>query len=173
MRMIFAGALLLLTTGADARWEKTEETSPLDDSKTVRIIRWADESYISRYRQTRLIMVVQCQKRDFSVAFYFGGEFLRTHPIAVDYRIDKRPAQRKLFGVSSNHEWAIASSGRDSTIEASVLFDELVTGQSVYVQAGGSLGEVVHGKFTLTGLREAVEPVQRACSTPINAPKRK
>lgn len=163
MRMLIAGALMLLSTSAHAQWEKTEEASPLDDSRTVRIMRWSDEPFVSRYRRTPLAMVIQCQKGEFAILFYFGGEFLRSDTISVDYRIDKQPAQKKLFAVTSNREWAITSVGLASTVSALTLFDELASGRSIYVQITGALGEVVHGRFTLNGLTDAVRPVQNAC----------
>ncbi|HWV51326.1 type VI secretion system-associated protein TagO [Pseudorhodoplanes sp.] len=143
-------------------WHVVEETSKISDVKNVVISLESLEPLRARFGQKRHAnLILACRERKTDAYIIFGGHFMSDlNHGTVTYRIDKRPAVKKRMQESNDHQ-ALGLWGGANAIP---FIKELIDGQTLYVVATPLSESAVTAEFPISGLAEAIKPLQAACA---------
>ena len=140
------------------RWSVREDTSKIDDSTNVFIFTEADNT-IRKYGQaTRPELWLACRENVTSL-WVHAGIFISTQTIEATYRIDRQPAERRTFSISTNYEAFGLWSGRSAIPFIKRLFgrERLL----FEVTPHGENSQII--EFQIHGLAQAIAPLSKAC----------
>ncbi|WP_306253894.1 type VI secretion system-associated protein TagO [Parvularcula sp. IMCC14364] len=148
----------------DSDWRVREETSKLDDTKTVFMEVNSNENHVGRFGQEgKLRLSLRCQENTTALAIYFAGEFMASGAsdyVRVDYRIDDNPASSANFVESTNNEWLGLWNGS----RAIPFIKQMFGASTMYVRATPFSESSVDGEFNISGVQDAIKPLREACS---------
>ncbi|PWD85832.1 type VI secretion system-associated protein TagO [Ignatzschineria cameli] len=134
-------------------WIVNITESPLDDSKEVTIIKFANDY---KNKRSPAILMLRCQ-RDKTDAFVSWDEYLGSNNMKVAYRIDKEEAKNSWWNASSN--------GQASFIPKPISFIKSLEGkETIYIEAEKYRGGRVSATFDISGIKEVIEPLRKACN---------
>ncbi|MBC6442251.1 MAG: hypothetical protein GDA53_03840 [Rhodobacteraceae bacterium] len=142
-------------------WRRQYETSPVDDSRTE-YLSLSGTSIRGRYSISRVTPTFQirCQENSTHMYFHFDGHFMSDHRHGhITYRIDKEKARTRKFEESNNNKSLGLWSGSGIGFLKS-LFDH----DKLFIRATPYNENVVETTFNITGLREAIKPLRKACN---------
>lgn len=150
------------TVATVSRWQVAEQISKISDVKNVVLQLDSLEPLSGRFgRKAEATLVITCREKKTLAYIVFGGHFMSDHSNGtVTYRIDKRPAVKKRMQNSNDHQ----ALGLWDAGEAIPFIRELVGGTSLYVQATPHSESAVSAEFPISGLAEAIKPLQEACN---------
>lgn len=164
MKTLFAAAAIALAASAPAQaWVVTEKTSPMDDSKTVRMLASSNESIPSRFGlgSDRINLRIRCEENSTEMYFQFSG-----HHMAdiqgygkVRMRVDEGDVFSRSMRVStSNKALGLWSGSGIGTIKRFFGGDTLVVQATPYGESQITV------TFDLTGIEEEIQPLREACN---------
>lgn len=145
------------------RWKVEEDKSAFDDSKTVVLSIESNESVRGQFGPPGpAIMYLRCMEN--TTVFYLWINDLFLSDIQgfgmVEYRIDDRAADKlRTEGSTDNKALGLWSGNK-----AIPFINELAKGTSIAFWATPYNESPVEFTFELTGLSEAVKPLQEACA---------
>lgn len=155
-------------TVKQGNWKVDEETSKIDDSKRVFINLKSSEKVRGKFgRPIDVQLMLTCREGKTDAYFIFGDHFMSDNAQwgIVTYRIDKQPAKKKRMAGSTDHK----ALGLWSASEAIPFIRELFSGSSLFVQATPYSENSISAEFNITGLEQAIKPLQAACKWPQTA----
>lgn len=143
-------------------WTVSEETSKVDDSKTVFLSVRSIDRIRGRFgNKKRAVLMLRCKENTTSAFINFGGHFMSSlNHGTVTYRVDKRPSRRKRMTNSNNH----TALGLWSGGTAIPFIKELFGGKRLYVSATPMSESAVEAEFNIGGLETAIAPLRKACN---------
>lgn len=150
------------------QWATTEETSKISDVKNVFLSVDSIEKLTGRFgRREHATLLIRCREKVTDLYITFGGHFMSSHRDGtVTYRVDKTPAKTKHMTNSGDH----MALGLWSGTAAIPFIRELMTGTTLFLQATPMSESPVTAEFPLSGLQEAIKPLQAACNWQTQAP---
>lgn len=149
------------TNSVSRKWKVSEETSKVDDRKNVFVAVDSLERLEGRFGlKDRARLLFTCREGKTSSYITFGGHFMSSlSGGTVTYRVDKRPAGKRRMTESTDHQ----ALGHWSALEAIPFARELYGANSLYIQATPHSESPVSAEFPVSGLEEALKPLQAAC----------
>jgi type VI secretion system protein VasI len=137
----------------NGKWQVSVKTNPLDDTTTVALVLYAD-SGTSTWGD-RVLLVLRCQSNKTEVYInwhdYLGSE------ARVIWRIGDEDARTAKWGLSTNSEATFYPYSDIAFIRQLLAADRLVAQVTPYSESP------VTAVFDLTGLTNAIRPLQDAC----------
>lgn len=138
------------------KWTVSENTSPIDDSKTVIMRLIAESSVGSGYKEHLPTMILRCSENKTN-AYINIGSFLGSDTIRVLNRLDKNKAITKTWTISTDHKAIFAPGSNVTYIKSLMKHNKLLIQLTPYSESP------VMTTFDLRGLKEAVVPLRKAC----------
>lgn len=150
------------TTTQASNWEIREAVSKIDDSKTVVLHTTSKETVSKQYggRDTA-DLYIRCSEGKTSLYFVLAGNFLAdTEDYGqVTYRVDNKKARTYSFSSSTDNK----ALGQWSGQYAVPVVKHLLDAQQVIVRITPYNESPVTVTFPVSGLRQAIVPLQAAC----------
>jgi len=144
-------------------WYVSEETSQIDDSKTVTLSTVSTTTIPDRYgrRQGKASLVLRCMENTTSMYMKFNGNFMADHGSYgnVTMRIDDKKAfTRSMKESTDNMALGLWSGGRSiPVIKKLMKGDELIVRATPFNESSYTM------TFNIKGLAEKVVPLRKAC----------
>lgn len=164
MKIITATTALVLTavTANAEAWFVSEETSPMDDSKTVRMLASSNESITNRFGRgsDHINLKIRCKENTTAMYFQFEG-----HHMAdiqgygqVKMRVDDGQAFTRGMSVSTdNTALGLWRGNGIGTIKRFFGGDKLVMQATPYGESK------ITTTFDLTDIKDEIKPLRQAC----------
>lgn len=143
-------------------WVVRQDTSKLDDTKTVVLMVESDQPIRKRFGGTESgTLLIRCQENTTSLFFTWAGNFMSDLQGRgrVDYRIDDTPASRINTDVSTDN----TALGLWSGGTAIPFIKRLIGANTLYVRATPFSDSPVEMTFNISGLDQAIIPLKDAC----------
>lgn len=142
-------------------WTVFEEKSKIDDSSNVFLSSSSKEPLRGRFGvKGSARITIACREGKTNLWISFGGHFMSDSQFGVvTYRVDKRPAKKRHFRESTDHQ----ALGLWSAGEAISFVKELYGGTTLFIEATPHSESSVTAEFEITGLEQAIEPLGNAC----------
>lgn len=139
------------------KWQVSTETSPVDDSENVFVILHANDSFRSNFGETITPnLYISCREK--KTELYIGWEtYLGLNETRMLYRLDKQKAVTKNWNISTDTK---AVFYRGNVVE---FVKALSKSDVMYAQITPYNENPVSATFEVTGLTEALKPLQKAC----------
>ncbi len=136
-------------------WEVVTETSPVDDSKSVFLINYAQEPVIAGYEEVRPALHLRCLEGEPS-AYISWGTFIGTDSVKLTTRYDSYDAQEETWDISTDNTATFSSKP--------VLVISYLGHADRFLARVTPYGEnPVIATFDVSGLSDVVEPLKKAC----------
>jgi len=136
------------------KWTVTEDTNPLDDSRTVTLALRADEGKTSTGDPVQLVL--RCQSEQ-TAAYIIWNDYFGDDDRSVAVRIGSGPVDRQRWGLSTDHTATFYPGTATAFIMSLGEADRLVA------QATPSGKSPVTAIFDVRGILEASRPLREAC----------
>lgn len=145
-----------------SNWVVNSDISQIDDTTKVFLLTHALEASPGRYGKTmRFTLMIACRENTTSIWINFGGHFMSDYQHGrVTYRIDKKPAQRKRFRESNDHEALGLWNGGSAIPFVKSLFGA----EKLYVQATPHSESAIDAEFDISGLEDVITPLRESCN---------
>jgi len=146
-----------------SEWTVSEQTSPIDDSKTVVVRTDALEAVLGRFGRDHLpSLIMRCQEN--RTVMYIHFDQLHMADIqnygSVTMRVDQQQASTRNMQASTNSTSLGLWSGGQSIPVIRSLFDaDILT-----IRATPFSESPVTVQFPISGLEEAITPLREACN---------
>lgn len=138
------------------KWQISTATSQIDDSKNVNLWVMADDYIKSGYDEVRPKLFVRCSENKTS-AFITWDLYLGLDSTSMLTRLDSENAVTNSWSISTDNK-AVFTKANDVTYVKSLFgHDRLL------VQITPYGANPVIAIFSITGLKEAVTPLRKAC----------
>lgn len=139
------------------KWQVSTKVSPVDDSENVFVGLSANESFRSQFGESVTPdLYITCREK--KTELYINWDtYLGLNETQMLYRLDKQKAKTKTWDISSDTK---AVFYRGNVIE---FVKALTQANGMYVQITPYNDSPVNVTFDLTGLSEALKPLQKAC----------
>ncbi|NCF07994.1 type VI secretion protein [Kosakonia sp. MH5] len=146
------------TTAGTGKWQVSSKTSPVDDTKNVYLILAANESIRSQFGESITPnLFITCREK--KTELYLNWDvFIGTDEASMLYRLDKQKAKTQTWDISSDNK---AVFYRGNVVE---FVKTLAKANGMYTQITPYGESPVSVSFDLSGLSEALKPLQKACS---------
>jgi len=136
-------------------WEVVTETSPVDDSKSVFLINYAQEPIIAGYEEVRPALHLRCLEGEPS-AYISWGTFIGTGTAKLTTRYDSYNAQEEIWDISTDNTATFSSKP--------ILVISYLGHADRFLARVAPYGEnPVIAIFDVSGLSDVVEPLKKAC----------
>lgn len=141
------------------KWTTKINISKFDDSAGINAYLPANEEIVTRNRSVTPVLVIRCNEA--ATAFYIDWRvYISTQSTMVEYRIDKAKLEQKIWFISSDHQ----ATGQWNGGSAIPLITELSSAKSLLVRITPYGEAPVSTSFDLSGVREVVANVRKACA---------
>lgn len=143
-------------------WEVRESVSKIDDSKTVVLRTTSKEAVPKQFGGSDTAdLYIRCSENATSLYFVLAGHFLADSEEygQVTYRVDNQKARTYSFSSSTDNKGLGQWSGQYAIPVVKHLFDA----QQVIVRITPYNESPVTVTFPISGLRQAIAPLQAAC----------
>lgn len=150
------------TNSLIGKWTVHEDSSKLDDSKSVTLSVDSDEPVRGRFGGSEAgTLIVRCKENTTSLYIIWAGNFMSDLQGRgrVDYRIDTQPARHAGMDASTDN-MALGLWNGGASIP---LINKLMDANKFYVRATPFNESPVEMTFTVTGLKDAAVPLKTAC----------
>ena len=147
---------LIRPATAYGKWFVSTKQSMIDDSTNVYLSLEAEDDIDTGYGTTRPILHLRCSENKTSL-FIVWNLYLGENSIEVLTRVDQQKAKSSYWSISTDNK-AIFAPGRD-TKYAKILARH----KTLIVQLTPSGRSPLRATFDVTGLAEAMRPLQEAC----------
>lgn len=139
------------------QWNIYVDTSKIDDSQKIHISTQSIEPIVGRYSREQLYptLWLRCQENRTDL-FVVWDMFLGTNSISVTERIDAEKAKNSRWAISTDNK-AIFKNNAIAFIKSLFGHDKLLLQLTPY----GENTRIV--EFSITGLEDIIEPLQKAC----------
>jgi type VI secretion system protein VasI len=139
------------------KWQVSTQSSPVDDSENVFVSLAANESFRSQFGESVTPdLYITCREK--KTELYINWDtYLGLNETQMLYRLDKQKAKTKTWNISSDTK---AVFYRGNVIE---FVKALTQANGMYAQITPYNESPVNVTFDLTGLSEALKPLQKAC----------
>ncbi len=146
-----------------SEWNVSEQTSPIDDSKTVVLRTTAIEAIAGRFgRDSRPNLILRCHEN--KTVMYFSFEQHHMADIQgygrVTLRVDQQNAVTRNMQASTDSKALGLWNGGQSIPVIRSMFD----GDVLTVRATPFSESPITVQFPITGLEEAISPLREACN---------
>ncbi|UXZ55808.1 type VI secretion protein [Halomonas sp. 7T] len=146
-----------------SEWNVSEQTSPIDDSKTVVLRTTAIEAIAGRFgRDSRPNLILRCHEN--KTVMYFGFEQHHMADIQgygrVTLRVDQQNAVTRNMKASTDSKALGLWNGGQSIPVIRSMFD----GDVLTVRATPFSESPITVQFPIAGLEEAISPLREACN---------
>jgi len=163
MKRLLATMVLLWSTtvtAAGEQWLVKEERSPLDDSRTVHVLTEALRPTVGPLGlPVTPTLRLRCQENETNL-FVDWSTFIDNESTTVTYRVDKLPAEKDEWRVSTNFQAVGLWKGNEAIPFISGLF-----GHATLVLQITPYGENTQTTlFNIQGIEAAVAPLAEACN---------
>ncbi|EHI3751001.1 type VI secretion protein [Salmonella enterica] len=138
-------------------WKTDIKTSPIDDSKNVVIFINGDNSFRSPFGETITPSLYIACRENKTELFISWDVYLGLDETTMIYRIDKQKAVNKTWLISTDTK-AVFYNGK--VID---FIKRLESGQKLFTQITPYNENPVSTTFNLSGLSEAIKPLQESC----------
>lgn len=143
--------------GSIGKWRLASKTSPVDDSKNVYISLNANETIRSPFGESITpSLYILCREKKTEM-FLNWDVYLGLNETQMLYRLDKQKAVTHEWGISTDTK-AVFYRGKDID-----FIKMLAKSSNLFVRITPYNENPVQTTFDLTGLAEALKPVQAAC----------
>lgn len=154
-----------LAAAQEPAWQRVETTDKLDDSKSVGVYRIAESTEhrphlrpANNLIRARLALV--CDGSGPQVNISVLNTLIAGHRHSISYRVDARQPVKELRWSESDDHSGIALIGKKRIAS---FVSQLMGGRSLLVRINdGNFGET-EAVFALDGIKEAIQPVWKAC----------
>ena len=139
------------------QWDVYVDTSKIDDSRKIHLSTQAIEPIVGRYSREQLYptLWIRCQENRTEL-FVAWDMFLGTNSISVTERIDAEKAK--------NSQWSISTDSKAIFHHNAIAFIKSLLGHDKLLLQLTPFGENTRlVEFTITGLEDVIEPLQKAC----------
>lgn len=156
---------LAMLVPALAAWTPVQEESRVDGAKRIAIYRTAMDAPMTynNWMKYSPEIILECRSGVTWVVLNFdrvmGG---RGQTIA--YRVDKKPPGRIWMANSTDYKAFIVTGGA-----ALAFARQLIDGEVLHVRATPHASGDIEVSFSLSGIKEAIEPIVKACKWPTPA----
>lgn len=155
--------ILLNDTSSKGKWSSQTTVSPLDDSKNVYLILKADAAITNRLGETFLpVLIIRCEEKGIDAYIVTGmapNVDYSADDVTVKLSFDKNEGKRIKLSKSTDGKALFFQSPKDwvrQIEDADALLFEFTPYNSAPVMT----------TFDIRGLKEAIEPLRKACSWP-------
>lgn len=147
------------SASSNGKWTLRENSSPIDDSKTVVGTLEADETVsVGPYKRTRPLLVVRCSENVTS-AYFVYDVFLGSNEMEATTRADADKAVTDVWSISTDHKAVGMWDG-----STSIPFLKRMAGKSRLVVRLTPYSELpVTVSFSLDGLNAVATSVAKTC----------
>jgi type VI secretion system protein VasI len=144
---------LPVPTSGTGKWHVTAMQNPVDDTKTVSLILLAESGKSRMGEQVSLMLRCQSHKTEVYIAWedYLGSE---AHVLT---RVGTAPAISKTWDLSTDSKATFYPGNHIALIKSLLAADRFVAQVTPYSESP------VTAVFDLTGLSNAIKPLQEAC----------
>ena len=147
------------TTRPSPRWHSEARKSNIDGSAVVAAWVESSEELDSHTPQPyRAILTVECQKGR-TIAYVSNRSPLGIEETTIEFRTDNESPVRMELELSPDYR----SVGWWTSETAITFLKTLITKRSFTIRLAPFRDKVIEPTFDLTGLKEAIAPVRRAC----------
>ncbi|HET9636712.1 MAG TPA: type VI secretion system-associated protein TagO [Gemmatimonadaceae bacterium] len=136
-------------------WEVSQSTNPIDDSPVV-TMRLEAVSGHSRFGDSPTL-ILRCSRKK-TDAYIVWNDFLGTDETTVTTRVGKGQALAQSWTLSTDNKATFYPSNVVSFVKSLLQVDTLVARTTPYSESP------VTAIFVVTGLKEKIEPLQKACN---------
>jgi len=144
-------------------WHTTINQSKIDDTTTVILLTPSKDEVQGRFNRTATpVLILRCLENTTSAFINFDGLFMADSGGygRVTFRVDKTKAVTRSFSASTNHK-ALGLWGGGQAIP---FIQNLMDGSALIVQATPHSESPVTMEFDISGLKEAIQPLRKACN---------
>jgi type VI secretion system protein VasI len=138
------------------KWNVRVETSPINDSKNVYLSLTSNESIPSMIGTTQPVLLARCKENSTDV-FVNWDVYLGMEETDVLSRLDSEPAKTENWSISTDYK-ATFYGGSDIA-----FLKQLMNHEKLLLQVTPYGESPVMISFSLSGLPEAIRPLQDAC----------
>lgn len=139
------------------KWQVTTEISPVDDSENVYVGLFANNSIRSQFGETITPgLYIACREKK-TALFINWGAYLGLNETTMLSRLDKQKAITKKWNISSDAKSVLY---RGDVIE---FVKALTKANVMFTQITPFNENPVSATFEVSGLSEALKPLQKAC----------
>lgn len=142
-------------------WRVRTETSKIDDSTNVWLTLASEEQTNCPYKDGSHSIHIACRENSTNIWIYFGECFMSSiqGKGQVTYRLDSEKAATKNFQESNNNMALGLWNGR----QAIPFIEKMIGHERLIVRATPFSDSTVTGEYNISGLEEAIKPLQQAC----------
>jgi len=148
----------ITTTETVGKWESVKKKSPIDDSVNVVLYLEANEKIEGQLSIRKFLpsLVIKCSENK-TAAYINWGRYLGIGDTRVLARIDKNKARTTRWDLSTDNK---ATFARKAIGFSKSLFDH----EKLLVQVTPYSGSPVMTTFNISGLKENIKPLRKACN---------
>ena len=144
-------------------WSITKEKSKIDDSENVYLSLLADKRITTKLGTSHFPkMLIMCRENKTSMAFDFGM-FIDMDDVRVTYRVDDKKAKMVTWGISNNYEALYINNPIP-------FLKSILNSSELYIRFSPHGSNTVDANFFLTGLKNAIKPIQKSCTLRFSPP---
>ena len=148
---------LIRPATAYGKWFVSTKQSMIDDSTNVYLSLEAEDDIDTGYENVRPILHLRCSENKTSL-FIVWNLYLGENSIEVLTRVDQQKAKSRYWNISTDNK-AIFAPGRDTKYAKT-----LARHRTLFVQLTPAGRGPIRATFDVTGLAEAIRPLQEACN---------
>lgn len=138
------------------KWLTTIDTSPIDDSQKVILTLEADTPVRGNFTSSTPSLILRCSENK-TEAYIAWDVYLGIGTTKVLTRLDRNKARTKTWGLSTDNKATFAPGSNVSFIKSLIGHEKLLVQTTPY---GASPTMTT---FHLSGLRDAIKPLKKAC----------
>lgn len=143
-------------SNAVGKWKLTESTSPIDDSKTIKLSLTTKDKVRAGIQSGSPILILRCME-DKTSLYVDWGTFISTADPRITLRVDKDKATSEYWRVASNHEVSFSPN-------AIPAIKSMVGKNNLMLQVTPFSDQTYTVNFDITGLDNAIKPLRDACN---------